>query len=154
MVFHPPYRLAICPSCGFDLRSNNFHIVSNQDLSEYLHLYSFSEAILNPIPKQILLGSANLLEHLGKQIERRRIMRGLTISDLENQLGLNKTKIFNIEHGGTSNLKECLRIIQFLKIPIAQLLDTKVDSQGSDMLHDLDESQKITQKIIDARDIS
>lgn len=105
-----------------------------------LSLGSFEELLHNRIPFVKYFKGKNIVEIYSEKLKEKRMLKGLSLQDLANEVGLTKESLHRYEHSATTSLNSARKLEKFLNCNLikgANLLERRIVKEFvEDEVHD------------------
>ncbi len=130
-IFHSPFRIGICPTCGGDLRECIPSSLTEEELWRVSVASQEIEFLLCPYPSEFT--ETALLERVGKEFMLLRYDKQLTRRDVSHLTEIKEPSLEAIEVGRGAILRFYIEYATFLGVPLSQIFINALERKEEDL---------------------
>jgi len=130
-IFHSPFRIGICPTCGGDLRECIPSSLTEKELWRVTVASREIEFLLRPHPYEIT--ETALLERVGKEFMLLRYDKHLKRKDASHLTEIRERILEAIEVGHGATLRFYIEYATFLGVPLSQIFINALERKEEDL---------------------
>ena len=130
-IFHSPFRIGMCPSCGGDLRECIPSRLTEEELWRVTIASREIEFLLRPLPYEIT--ETALLERVGKEFMLLRYDKQLKRKDASLLTKIRERNLEAIELGRGATVRFYIEYANFLGVPLSQIYINALERKEEDL---------------------